>query len=152
MSGNVSVFQSRKKETTFFLISVTVYVLLGAWHTIPAAEKPTLSDDKVEVRKERGHRLLLPKDWPIQYENGVISPAPIEQYLSMKFNQVRDMFAAIDTQLEDIEVRLERLEQAQNIMQKRLHLLEERAQSKEAAHGDTSSQLEATKGPSGQGP
>ena len=41
-------------------------VALGACRVGVAAEDSSLTDDEVVVRTEGAHRLLLPKDWPVE--------------------------------------------------------------------------------------
>ncbi len=89
-------------------------------------EERHLSDAEITVRTtEDGHRLLLPKDWPIERKNGVIAPVGVEQYLSVKFNQVEQAFQSIDARLNQLEARVTTLEQDQQSTQQRLRALEE---------------------------
>ena len=95
------------------------------------------TDDAVELRKEPGVQLLLPRDWPVQQEHGVRSPIAIEKYLSMKFGQVKEKFSDTDRRFNELERRLDQLEEDNKLLQKRLRLLEERPSDKEVPHGDT---------------
>ncbi|GEM_PF-2921290 len=96
-----------------------------------------MTDDEVVVRTDEAHRLLLPKDWPVQHQDGVVAPAPIEQYLSMKFGQVKESFAQTDQRLDALERRITQLEQDNKMLQKRLRLLEEQVQEQEVNDGTT---------------
>ncbi len=115
------------------------------------SSKSEFTDDQVTVRLEGAHHLLLPKDWPVSQRDGLLSPAPIEAYLSMKFGQVREKFRDTDQRLGAIEQRLDRLEQDQKNLLKGLRLVEDRlqaAQPQEVTHGDATQNPEAASGPS----
>ena len=106
-----------------YLLPVTVCLLEPppVW-----AKDQTLTDDAVEIRENEGHRLLLPKDWPVEHKDGRSAPIAIEAYLSMKFDQVKTQFATIERHLDGLDRRLERLEQDSTTVQKRLRQLESR--------------------------
>ncbi len=108
---------------------------LSAMDSAFAKEEP-LTDAEVVVKTEGAHRLLLPKDWPVEHKDGRIAPVPIEEYLSLKFDQVRDGFAAMDRRLERIERRLQQIEEDQRAFEQRMRFLEERIQQQEVTHGD----------------
>jgi hypothetical protein len=91
-----------------------------------AAEPGGLTDDEVVVKTEGAHRLLLPKDWPVERrEDGVIAPASLEEYLSMKFSQVREELQRAQRRIEDVERRVEALEQERKTADQRLRWLED---------------------------
>ena len=94
-----------------------------------AIEEP-YTDDEVVIKTDEGSRLLLPKDWPVKREHGVVSPIPIEQYLSMKFGQVREKTNDIDQRVEVLEQRVQRLEGDNKPLQQWLRLFEAREQQK----------------------
>ena len=99
------------------------------------AKDDPMTDDDVVIKNDDGSaRLLLPKDWPVEHAHGIISPVPTEQYLSMKFGQVRDRFQQTDAQLDALEQRLATLEQEHKALQLQVRLFEER-QNKEVPHG-----------------
>ena len=100
---------------------------LGKSTSVWAKNEP-LTDDTVTVRIEGAHRLLLPKDWPVEHKDGRIAPAPIEEYLSLKFDQVKEAFTETDQRLAALEQRLDALERDDRALQKRLRALEERAE------------------------
>ncbi len=126
----------------------SVAVLLCVVSAGPArslwAKDDPMTDDEVVVKTDEGHHLLIPKDWPVEHAHGTIAPVPIEQYLSMKFDQVRDRFAQTDTRLDALGHRLDQLERDNTVLQKRLRLLETREQvrpqpkEKEGTHGHPS--------------
>ena len=94
----------------------------GGW----AAEQGGLTDDEVVVKTEGAHRLLLPKDWPVERrEDGVIAPASLEEYLSLKFDQVREEFHRANRRIEALERRVEALEQERKTTDQRLRWLED---------------------------
>ena len=78
---------------------------------------------------------MLPKDWPVKREHGVVSPIPIEQYLSMKFGQVREKTLTIDQRLDVLEQRIQHLEEDNKALQRWLHLLEAQQHNKEVSDG-----------------
>jgi TolA-binding protein len=122
--------------------------ILGA---ADAAEE-ALTDEEVVVKTEGGgvHRLMLPKDWPVEQERpGLVRPAPIEVYLSMKFGQVREALNTVDRQLAALEERVRELEDGQTALALRMQALEEREQrrqQKEARDGDATPKREAAQG------
>ena len=87
-------------------------------------------DDDVVVRTKGSHRLLLPKDWPVEHRDGLIVLIPTEEYLSMKFGQVKEELAATRRQLEALARRVEQLEREQNALQRRLRAPEARSEEK----------------------
>ena len=101
---------------------------LAAWASpCVLADDDPLTDDTVTVKTEGSHRLLLPKDWPVQQQDGLLAPAPVEEYLSMKFGQVRTKFAGVDGRLDELERRMAELAQQQRELLKGLKRLEEQA-------------------------
>jgi len=99
-------------------------ILLTFCVDVCAAEEPSLTDDEVVVRTEGAHRLLLPKDWPVEEEDGRIVQAPLVDYLSMKFGQVATQFDRVTQRLEAIERRLQKIEEDLKTTQLRVKLLE----------------------------
>lgn len=89
------------------------------------ADEQTLTDDEVVVKTEGSHRLLLPKDWPIEQRDGQVGPVPIEAYLSMKFGQVREKFTATEQRIAALEQRVQQLEEDRKVLLIRLQRLEE---------------------------
>ncbi|PIQ83139.1 MAG: hypothetical protein COV75_08995 [Candidatus Omnitrophica bacterium CG11_big_fil_rev_8_21_14_0_20_63_9] len=101
---------------------------LAAGLAVPvAAEEATLTPDDVVVKTEGSHRLLLPRDWPVEHRDGRIAPVAIEEYLSMKFGQVRQKFDDTDERIDQLERRVKSLEEERSKLQQRLRALEERA-------------------------
>ena len=110
------------------LLRAVGWMLLGAMLAVAlvsvGAEEDPLTDDEVVVRTEGAHRLLLPKDWPVQQRDGRFSPVPIEEYLSMKFGQVATKFDQFERRLSELEHQLQRLEEEGKTLQMRTLLLE----------------------------
>ena len=118
------------------IIGIVSMGLLSVCFLNTLADEDPMTDDEVILKPEgEGHRLLLPKDWPVERKHGVVSPVPFEQYLSMKFNQVKDRFKQTDARIAVLERRVEQLEQENAALQKRVHWLETRAQEQEVTHG-----------------
>jgi hypothetical protein len=88
------------------------------------AEEPMLTDDEVVVRAEGAHRLLLPKDWPVEEKDGRFIPASLTDYLSMKFGQVAARLEQVTQRLEAIERKLQKVEDDLKTTQMRVKLLE----------------------------
>ncbi len=106
------------------------------WAAEPNTKDEPMTDEEVVVKTEGGtHRLMLPKDWPVEETPGLVRPAPIEIYLSMKFHQVKDAVTALDRRLDALEQRVTQLETDQKTAQKRLQQLEERVKQQEDANG-----------------
>ena len=105
----------------------------GGWAAEQGGPRPAgderrggLTDDEVVVKTEGSHRLLLPKDWPVERrEDGVIAPASLEEYLSLKFDQVREEFQRANRRIEAMERRVEALEQERKTTDQRLRWLED---------------------------
>ena len=115
----------------FMVIGVAVLALSAGVE----AEEAHLSDDEVVVRREGAHRLLLPKDWPVEEGEGRLAPIPIEGYLSMKFGQVSSALDQVDQRLEALERRLRKLEDDSKTSQMRLRLLETAARETKPHEG-----------------
>jgi hypothetical protein len=109
---------------------------------LPVSDEPSspgtpFTDDDVVIKRRGGVNLLLPRDWPVEVRHGVQGPVPIEEYLSMKFGQMKEKFSETDQRLERIERRVEQVEQDIRALQHRFRTLEERAATLEGSHGDT---------------
>ncbi len=103
----------------------------------PSETSDPMTDDQVVVKTEGSHQLLLPNDWPIhQDKDGRIAPAAIEEYISMKFGQVRTRFGQVDGRIENLERQVVQLEKEQRELLKGLKLLEARLQQQETGHGN----------------
>ncbi len=95
-----------------------------------------MTDDRVVTRTEGSHQLLLPNDWPIhQDKDGRIAPASFEEYISMKFGQVRMRFGQVDGRIDNLERQVVQLEKQQRELLKGLKLLEARLEQPEANLG-----------------
>ena len=103
---------------------VVVGIALLGSPLVAAAEEKELTDDEVVVRTEGAHRLLLPKDWPVEEQEGRFVPIPIEKYLGMKFDQVAATFDRITQRLDALDHRLQQLEDTQKTVLMRVRLLE----------------------------
>lgn len=102
-------------------------LLLGRCGAAAAADEPQdtgLTDSDVVVKTEGPHRLLLPRDWPVEHKDGRIAPVSMETYLSMKFEQVSAALKQLDRRIEALEARLRAAEEAQRSQDVRLKLLE----------------------------
>lgn len=100
---------------------------LAVWSVGAMADDDPMTDDTVVVKTEGSHRLLLPKDWPVQQQDGLVTPAPVEEYLSLKFGQVRTKFESVDERLDRLERHLAELAQQQKELLKGLKRLDERS-------------------------
>ena len=125
-------------------------LVLGTWALSGWAADDTLTDDEMVIKRERGHRLLLPKDWPIDEKGAQVTPVSVETYLSMKFGQVRERFASTDQHLEVLNRRVQQLEEERKALLIRLQRLEEHAaqqdQQEHEAKAQTSDTQEVTHG------
>ncbi len=118
---------------------------------VSAQEQDPMTDDRMVVKPQSpGHQLLLPNDWPIEHaENGVIKPAAIEQYLSMKFQQVRARFEQTDRRIQQLETRLVTMEEERKTLLTRLRLLEERAAQPQPMEGSDAKQAQGQEADTG---
>ena len=106
---------------------VVAALLLGGERAAWAADEqdqPGLTDSDVVVKTEGAHRLLLPRDWPVEHKDGRIAPVSIETYLSMKFDQVGQEIARLTRRLDALDARLQAVEETQHTHDVRLKLLE----------------------------
>ena len=90
-----------------------------------------MTDDEVVVKTEGAHHLLLPKDWPVEQKDGRVAPVAIEEYLSLKFGQVKEKFNDTEQSLAVLAQQITRLEQENKALVKRIRLLEERVNAAE---------------------
>ena len=99
-----------------------------------------LTDDQMTIKNDTGHHLLVPNDWPIEHRGSIISPVSVDQYLSMKFGQVKEKFGETDRRLDALERQLKQSDEDRKTLQARLRILEEderQRTAKEVTHGDT---------------
>ena len=94
-----------------------------------------MTDDEVIVKTEGAHHLLLPKDWPVEQKDGRVAPIAIEEYLSLKFGQVKEKFNDTEQSLAALAQRIAQLEQEHKALVKRIRLLEERLNTEEVTDG-----------------
>ncbi|MDP3704078.1 MAG: hypothetical protein Q8R78_06785 [Candidatus Omnitrophota bacterium] len=99
------------------------------------ADEPVLTDDEVVVRTEGAHRLLLPKDWPVEEREGRIVQASLVDYLSMKFGQVAARLDEVNRRLEMIERQVQHVEDELKTTQLRVKLLEATQHASEPHEG-----------------
>lgn len=133
--------QDRLTTATLLPFTLWVYLLLfsfclGAAPVSFAKDEP-LTDDTVRIKTEGSHRLLLPSDWAVEHKDGRFAPVPIEEYLSMKFGQVREKFSDADQRLDALERRLDQVEQENKALLKGLRVLGEQVATQEGNHGHT---------------
>jgi len=100
---------------------------VAGWSAGAMAGDDPMTDDTVVVKTEGSHRLLLPNDWPVQQQDGLVTPAPVEEYLSLKFGQVRTKFESVDERLDRLERQVAELAQQQKDLLKGLKRLDERS-------------------------
>lgn len=114
------------------LVGTAALLAIG---TIALADDPVLTDDEVIVRTEGAHRLLLPKDWPVEERDGRVVQASLIDYLSMKFGQVAARLEQVTQRLESIERRLQKAEDDLKTTQMRMKLLEVAQRESETLEG-----------------
>ena len=116
------------------LVGCPIALLLGLAPGA-SAEEAELTDETLAIRREAGHQLLLPNDWPVVRQDGVLAPVPLEEYLSMKFGQVRGVTDRSDRRLNALDRRLARVEEQQRALLLGLKALEARVTRKEDDDG-----------------
>ena len=94
-----------------------------------------MTDDEVIVKTEGAHHLLLPKDWPVEQKDGRVAPIAIEEYLSLKFGQVKEKFNDTEQSLAALAQRITQLEQGNKALVKRIRVLEEHLNTEEVTDG-----------------
>lgn len=119
-------------------------LILSLGGPVEAAEDDPMTDEQVVIKNEGSHQLLLPKDWPVKHQDGLIKLGSTEEYLSLKFAQVRERFSLMDERLEALEHRVQQVEEERRLLQVQLRLLQEHAQRQEASHGDSTEDSQAT--------
>lgn len=107
-------------------VALSIVLVIGM-EMPSAAEDVTLTEEDVVIKIEGSHRLLLPKDWLVEHKDGRIAPVAMEEYLSMKFGQVRQKFDETQERFEQLEQQVKALEEDRNKLQQRIRSLEERA-------------------------
>ena len=110
--------------------AVALACLLLVAVAAPAAGESNggLTDSEVVVKTDGPHRLLLPRDWPIEHKDGRIAPVSIEIYMSMKFEQVGKVLERLDRRVAALEAGMVAAQEVQRAQALRLKLLEESAQ------------------------
>ena len=116
------------------------------------AEEETSLDSELVVTKEGDVRFLSLRDWPVTRTDGVVRPAPLEEYLSLKFGQVSRAFDELAQRVEGLERRLEELGAAHRALEASLRALEAYAAKTEVTHGHAPQDTETAPGPSGESP
>ncbi len=112
------------------MVLVWIWCFVLSVHPVAFAKDEPLTNDAVVIKHEGAHRLLLPKDWPVEQKDGRLAPVPIEAYLSMKFGQVKNALGQTDQRMAALEKRVEQLEQDNKIMHKRLQVFEQQSQER----------------------
>lgn len=86
----------------------------AAWVLAPApgsaAEKREASDGSV-VKTADGLRFKLPPDWPVEKRNGIVSPIPVEEYLSKKLSAIESRLQQLEQQMVAADLRLRAMEE-----------------------------------------
>ena len=92
------------------------------------AEEKRSSENDLVVTQEGGIQFLSIRDWPVRREQGVVRPATIEEYLSMKFGQMADRFEKMEARLKAAEQRMEQMDAERGALQQRMTVLEQSLQ------------------------
>jgi hypothetical protein len=93
----------------------------------PAAAEDAAPTTPATVKKTKQQlHFQVPADWPIEERAGVVGPIPVEEYLALKFQQ--------------LETRLQALEQRLNGFDLRLRILEEGSRPRSTSQGLRSSE------------
>jgi len=104
-----------KVTSTWKRVDVFVLCLLaasGSWALkAPAILAEEAKDEQMVIREQKGLRFKLPADWPIEQRDGVLSPVPVEAYLSRKFSSVTSRLEAMERRIDGLEKRLRSTEQ-----------------------------------------
>ena len=118
---------------------ICAVAVVMAWAPVGWSEErssASRSDDDLMVQEEGGVRTLSLRDWPASRANGVIRPVSLEEYLSLKFGQVRDRFKEGEERLDALNRQLRRVEAEQDAVQKRLLAVEQATHPpQEVTHG-----------------
>lgn len=81
---------------------------------LAAGAVPVFAQEKNEKKGEaetlaqttttaEGIQFRLPEDWPVVKRGGGVGPAPIEEYLAIKFNKIEARFQKIEERLSAFE-------------------------------------------------
>lgn len=87
------------------------------------------------VTRKGGTRFLSLSDWPVTEKGGVMTVATLEEYLSLKFGQIRDRFEASNQRLEALERLLQAIQAKQEACSHAVQDLEQRIAAKEVTDG-----------------
>jgi len=74
------------------------------------ADEPENQATLLTTKRLKGLKFQVPEDWPIEKRDGVVGPIPIEEYLAQKFNKVHEQLAAIQTAIQLLSERVEKIE------------------------------------------
>ena len=98
---------------------------LSGWTEDRAADSTSSESNDLIVTKQGDVDFLSLRDWPVERKDGIVRPAPIETYLSMKFGQVAIHLQAIRHRLDALEQRVQQLETDRDTILQRLATLEQ---------------------------
>ena len=123
----------------------------SVWAEEKSATTESPKETDLVVTTKGNMRYLSLKDWPVKRKDGIAAPVSLEEYLSMKFGQLRDAFTATNQRLGALEQKLKQLEESHTQLQAQVSLLQQEApapeKEKEETHGDTTQSSEAAKSP-----
>ncbi len=75
-------------------------------------------------KTERGLHFKVPADWPVEERNGIVSPVPIEEYLSRKFSAITSRFNVLEERVNTLEKRLRASEKETQRLKESLQALQ----------------------------
>lgn len=96
------------------MIRNLAWLVVVAWFVNPSAawaQDASTGGDELVVKQKKGLQFKLPADWPIEERDGLVSPIPIEEYLSRKFTAVNARLEALHKAIGDLQTRMYAVEQ-----------------------------------------
>lgn len=95
-----------------FVVGIFILAVFGicVWLELPNRVQAARDDDEVTVKKEKGLSFKVADDWPIEERNGLVGPIPIEEYVSIKFKDIRTQLSNLSQQMSVLDLRLQTVE------------------------------------------
>ena len=126
MEGQFSTGRGRRRSSRGcwpIRLAMIACLSAAASAVTEAAGGKQKDDTPPTVLKTRdGLRFELPADWPVEKRGGVVTPMPIEAYLSKKFTALEARLQSLEQQVSGLDVRVRVLEESvkrQSSMQSR---------------------------------
>lgn len=89
----------KKMNLNFLGIKRILLVVSILGMTVGGARDAHSGSTPKTVKTEKGLRFSVPVDWPVEEQNGIVAPIPIEEYITRKFRDITTHLERIDREL-----------------------------------------------------